>query len=120
MSRYGRIRTLIAVTVIAMAATVWLTSRIQATADSDSAATLGAGKQMLVAMLDQETGLRGYINTRLPEFLAPYRGGRQSLDAALVVARQHATDNTDTRLIGAQVQAARAWQVLAEQQLRDI
>jgi CHASE3 domain sensor protein len=42
---------------------------------------------MLIAMLDQETGLRGYVNTHDQRFLEPYRNGRTRLETAPRTAR---------------------------------
>jgi diguanylate cyclase (GGDEF)-like protein len=69
---------------------------------------------MLIAMLDQETGLRGYINTREISFLEPYRRGRAHLETAIAEERQYATDDNDDALIDRQLSAARRWQRLAE------
>lgn len=46
-------------------------------ASSERSYTLTRGAQeMLTAMLDQETGLRGYVLTADRRFLEPYRAGR--------------------------------------------
>jgi diguanylate cyclase (GGDEF)-like protein len=114
VSRYGRIRALLLVAVLAMAVCVWATSRIQATADDGSTRALAAGQRMLIAMLDQETGLRGFINTRRQEFLEPYRRGRLQFDEGVADARVHATEAKDRALIAQQVAIARRWQALAQ------
>jgi diguanylate cyclase (GGDEF)-like protein len=117
MSRYGLIRAVLVTGIVVIAAAVWGVGRIQSSADDSSTHAIAAGQQMLIAMLDQETGLRGYINTRRQSFLEPYRQGRTHLETAIADARAHATDAADRRLINAQVAAARRWQALAEQGL---
>jgi diguanylate cyclase (GGDEF)-like protein len=117
MSRYGLIRTVLVTGIVVIAAAVWGVGRIQSSADDSSTHAIAAGQQMLIAMLDQETGLRGYINTRRQSFLEPYRQGRTHLETAIADVRAHATDAADHGLIAAQVGAARRWQALAEQGL---
>jgi methyl-accepting chemotaxis protein len=113
VSRYGRIRALLATSVVIVAA-VWGVGRLQSSADDASTHAIAAGQQMLIAMLDQETGLRGYVSTRAREFLEPYRRGRTSFDVQLAAADRYATDPADKHNIAAQMQMARQWQKLAE------
>src|SRR5947207_1301143 len=110
MSRYGQIRLLLLAAILVIAGTVWTTGQVQADADSNSTHALNAGEQMLNAMLDQETGLRGFIITRRQEFLQPYRSGRDDLEKAIADARRSATDRQDSTLIRRQVAIARHWQ----------
>jgi hypothetical protein len=63
VSRYGLISGVLVAAILAIAAAVWGVGRSQARADESSTHAISAGQQMLIAMLDQETGLRGYINT---------------------------------------------------------
>jgi CHASE3 domain sensor protein len=91
LSRYLLIRVLVVSAIVAVVAVVWTTGRIQSSAD-DSTRALAAGQAMLTAMLDQETGLRGYINTRSQEFLAPYTRGRADLETATALAHRCATE----------------------------
>src|SRR3954451_18442181 len=71
-------------------------------------------------MLDQETGLRGYINTRGIEFLDPYRTGRTHLETAIADERRYGDGGRDASLIATQVGIARGWQRLAEEQVAAI
>ena len=76
--------------------------------------TRGA-QRMLTAMLDQETGLRGYILTADPRFLQPYKVGARDLEASereLFVAGRG--DGTITGLLGQSAQTAMAWQQEAD------
>ena len=73
---------IVAVPLISLWATVRvdeLSSRISATDE----ARLSVSRALRYT-LDEETGLRGYILTRDPAYLAPYRRARQSMRALLV------------------------------------
>src|SRR5436190_7609429 len=100
-----------------MAVAVWATGQLQASAEKNASSDLAGGARMLIGMLDQETGLRGYLNTRDPRFLEPYRAGRAAFDAALTSLSDRKLDRIDRRLLRRQVTIARQWQALAETQL---
>lgn len=117
MSRYAVIRIALVLAIAAIAAAVWTVGRVQAAADTNATRAITAGQQMLIAMLDQETGLRGYINTRDQRFLDPYRAGRAHLETAIAEANRYATQSDDPALLERQVAVARRWQGLAETQL---
>lgn len=51
------------------------------------APALDAGQRLSVALLNQETGVRGFTLTARAEFLAPYRAGVSAEDAALTDLR---------------------------------
>jgi diguanylate cyclase (GGDEF)-like protein len=120
MSRYGFIRVILIVAILAIAAAVWGVGRIQSSADDSSTRAINAGDQMLIAMLDQETGLRGYINTHQIRFLDPYRRGRTRLESAIASERQYAQDPDDKPRIAAQITAARRWQRLGEEEVAGV
>jgi diguanylate cyclase (GGDEF)-like protein len=117
VSRYGFIRVVLVVAILAIAGAVWGVGRIQSSADDSSTRAITAGEQMLIAMLDQETGLRGYINTRDIHFLDPYRKGRTHLETAIANENQYADGSGDATSVAAQVTIARRWQRLAEQEV---
>jgi diguanylate cyclase (GGDEF)-like protein len=120
MSRYGLIRGVLVVAILAIAAAVWGIGRIQSSADDSSTHALAAQQKMLIAMLDQETGLRGYINTHDVRFLEPYRIGRAQLEQAIADERRYATDANDDAQVDTQVAIARKWQRLAEIEVANI
>ncbi|RYF23667.1 MAG: HAMP domain-containing protein, partial [Oxalobacteraceae bacterium] len=63
------------------------------------------------AMLNQETGLRGYLITGRDSSLEPYRAGRPALDETIDRLRALTSEDTDTsRLLAEAVTAARTWQ----------
>src|SRR5687768_4417246 len=103
-------RLLLAVMVVLMVGTVWAASEMQASADDSTERELVANREMIVAMLDQETGLRGYANTGRADFLQPYLDGRQDFETALAAARENTKETTDARLVTEAERLARAWQ----------
>ena len=63
------------------------------------------------AMLDQETGLRGYLLTGRDTSLEPYRSGRQDFEGVVTkLQSKTAGSSEETRLLGDALAAARAWQ----------
>ena len=71
------------------------------------AQTASAG-DLLTAMLDQETGVRGFDQTGSDEFLAPYLEGRDAFDAALVTAERRAAGEGPSMLTLLRAQATTA------------
>jgi diguanylate cyclase (GGDEF)-like protein len=69
-------------------------------------------------MLDQETGLRGYLLTRRRAFLEPFSRGQQHFDAALKTSQDEASGDREAEaLIARQETTARTWQALADHQV---
>jgi methyl-accepting chemotaxis protein len=63
------------------------------------------------AMLNQETGLRGFLLTGRQGSLDPYHAGRSALDEVIVrLETLIGGDATSARLLAEAVQAARTWQ----------
>ncbi len=68
----------------------------------------------LTAMLDQETGVRGFLNTGHEEFLQPYYSGHADYERARNAVDQAAGgDPSSVRLAKAEDAAARDWQAQA-------
>ncbi len=69
-------------------------------------------QQILSLMVDQESGLRGYIITSDPKFLEPYNGGATSLEKLWPIAEQQApvVGGQAQPLLEAMKQAATQWQ----------
>ena len=80
-------------------------------ASEHSTRTIRSVDDFLTAMLNQETGLRGYLLTGRESSLEPYRSGRATLDAAIADLRRLVSGNATaaTRLAAAE-RSARAWQ----------
>jgi diguanylate cyclase (GGDEF)-like protein len=115
MSIYARLRVLLALSVLIIGGSVWMIAGQQRDAVIGMQGQLRASSDLLSAMLDQETGLRGYALTGRKEFLKPYLQGRDRFDRALAGAqtgpgREPATRDL-TRTLG---ETAREWQAIAE------
>jgi len=70
-------------------------------------------EDFLVGMMDQQSGLRGYVNTADPTFLEPYRLGATEVETAL---KELVVDARDPQLVtelNATRTAATAWQAWA-------
>ncbi len=81
------------------------------TAAERTDSTVGA----LTAMLDQETGLRGYLSTGDEEFLEPYHsGGAAYARARAAVAAASAGDEESAQLAADEDSVARVWEQFAE------
>ena len=55
-------------------------------------------ERLTLALVDQETGVRGFALGRSPVFLAPYRAGRAEQDAAVAELRRMAGEHGDLGL----------------------
>jgi diguanylate cyclase (GGDEF)-like protein len=110
-----RLPALLVAGVMMIAAGVWIASHAQREAASRVALQARDAQAMMVGMLDQETGLRGYLLTGRDDFLEPYTRGREEFDSALDRAREAVDgDPAMRRAIDAQEAVGRAWQSLAE------
>jgi diguanylate cyclase (GGDEF)-like protein/PAS domain S-box-containing protein len=85
--------------------------------DTATARTLAAGQangRMLAAMLDQESGVRGYLLTRDPLFLDSFSTGAGTFAAESRVARRAERDQPRlTDLLEAEIAAAARWRTRA-------
>ncbi len=68
-----------------------------------------ANQSLEVALLNQETGIRGYALSRNAEFLAPYREGLADEAAALGVLRDHLAGHPEAAQVDAVERAAQVW-----------
>ena len=96
MSNYARLRVLLAISVLVIGGSVWLIAGVQREAVIGMQGQLRASSDLLTAMLDQETGLRGYALTGDKAFLEPYELGQDNFERALREAkagpgREHVT-----------------------------
>ena len=120
MSRYLLIRLLLVAAIALMASGVWTAGRLQQNADNTSTQAIDAAQSMLIAMLDQETGLRGYITSRERSFLAPYAAGRERLERLFDRALADAHDGADIGLIKKQASFSARWLPLAEREIERV
>jgi signal transduction histidine kinase len=69
-----------------------------------------ASQDLSIALLNQETGVRGYALTRREEFLQPYHDGLAAEASALTVLREHLRGQSRTSAqVDAVESAAQAW-----------
>ena len=112
---------LCALAVVIVGAAVWLPAANQRSVSDRLAAQGSAVQLMLTAMLDQETGLRGYSMTAKPVFLEPYTMGQREYDTA--VSSAEAAARGDQRLVNrlrAADTIARQWQDAARGGVQDV
>jgi diguanylate cyclase (GGDEF)-like protein len=78
---------------------VYVTAATERDTASDGANAEAQSQQLLTAMLDEETGARGFFLTRDPVFLAPWYRGTQEFRTAVRMAT--ATDSGTPKLLRA-------------------
>ncbi|MCJ2138259.1 CHASE3 domain-containing protein, partial [Methylobacterium sp. J-026] len=101
------------VTVLSSGAVLLTDNQLQEATDARdrSSQLIRALDGFRAAMLDQETGLRGYLLTGRDGSLEPYRAGRPALDEAISRLRAMiGADAERTRLLADAAAAARSWQ----------
>ncbi|ACB79524.1 methyl-accepting chemotaxis protein [Methylorubrum populi] len=109
----GAISTILLVSVLSSGAVLATLDQLQDATDARarSSQTIRALGDFRAAMLNQETGLRGYLLTGHPSSLEPYRAGRPALDDAIGRLQSLISNDTETsRLLSDAIAAARAWQ----------
>ncbi len=111
-----RLRLLLAVAVLTIAGAVWGVAQTQRSAADRAFAQSRAAEQMLTAMLDQETGLRGFAMSREEQFLDPFVRGERAFLVASDSARRNG-EESERGAVDAQVAAARQWQQLARAEI---
>jgi diguanylate cyclase (GGDEF)-like protein len=114
MSIYARLRILLAASVLIVGASVWLIAGQQRQSVIGMQGQLRASSDLLTAMLDQETGLRGYALIGEQDFLAPYKRGLIRFDQALRTAQAGpGREPATAALIRDLTATAREWQANA-------
>jgi diguanylate cyclase (GGDEF)-like protein len=106
---------MLTVPALLLAGAVFLTASIERKAAEHSSAQLAAAQSMLTAMLDQETGARGYFQTHDPDFLEPWYKGSADFSHALARSRSLAgADSSLVAQIDEQSDIAAHWHGLAQ------
>jgi signal transduction histidine kinase len=95
-------------TVVLGAAALWRVGEARAALMDQAGPALLAVKDLSNAQVDQQTGVRGFLLTRRPEFLEPYRTGAERSREA--VAQLHAAADALPELRSAVEEAERAEQ----------
>jgi diguanylate cyclase (GGDEF)-like protein len=83
-----RLAALIAVPVVLIGCAVFATATIERDAALYAYQQQAAGQRLLVAVLDEETGSRGYFETRQARFLLSWYQGQADFAAALSTSRR--------------------------------
>jgi signal transduction histidine kinase len=84
---------LVALAAVALGATaLWRLGETRTALVDVATPALVNGQQLAVALLDQETGVRGFGLTGRQDFLEPYRDGLQAQQTAMAALRSAATD----------------------------
>ncbi len=117
MKRGGAVQNvlLIALPALLIGLAVFTSASVERDTALDAATAQAQSQQLLTAMLDQETGARGFFLTRDSVFLAPWYSGMRAFAAGVRAAR--ATDAGDPRLVAdlrAQVALAQRWRADSE------
>jgi diguanylate cyclase (GGDEF)-like protein len=100
--------------VLLLAGAVYATATVERHDAEHSSAQRDAAQGMLTAMLDQETGARGYFQTRDPEFLEPwYEGAADFAREAALSTSLAGSDRSLLRQLGEQKSLAASWHALA-------
>jgi diguanylate cyclase (GGDEF)-like protein len=101
--------------ILVAAVAVWLPAAEQRSVSERTFLQMRAAQSMLTAMLDQETGVRGYALTGRRLFLESYQPGHDDFDAAFSDALIATSGDRGLRSHVQDAQAvARRWQAAAE------
>ena len=112
------IRTLVLLALIVVAAAVGFASYEQHTASRIAYEESRTAQELLTAMLDQETGVRGLAITDRESFLEPFRVGRRSYRSAYARARRQVADEPGARrYLEIADAAATGWSVRADEEV---
>jgi diguanylate cyclase (GGDEF)-like protein len=105
-------------TVSLIGGTVLAAATIARNSAVDAARQQGASELMLTAMLNQETGARGFFQTFDPVFLQPYRAGTAAFAQALSESRRYAGgDSALQRALSDEAQRSARWHADAQGQI---
>jgi diguanylate cyclase (GGDEF)-like protein len=111
---FARVALLFALPVALIAGAVFATGQVERHAALLGASRTAASQELLTAMLDQETGARGFFETRDPVFLQPWTRGSHAAVASLAQLRSLVRgDSVLTRMVAVQNQRATAWHSVA-------
>jgi diguanylate cyclase (GGDEF)-like protein len=112
----------LALSVLLVATAVWGVSERQRLAVERSFQQSAAVGRMLTGMLDQETALRGYLQTRQDAFLEPYGEGRDLFARHLGRLRRAGAgvDRPTMALVDRSERVAREWTRRADQAIAEL
>jgi diguanylate cyclase (GGDEF)-like protein len=105
----------IGATVIVIAGTAIFTSAKARSVSNNGSQAVETAQLLLTAMLDRETGLRGFLLVDDRTFLAPYLTGKEEFSRAVRRAGAYADAGAEARSeLSRQVAIAAQWQLQAE------
>jgi diguanylate cyclase (GGDEF)-like protein len=103
-----------------VAAALMFAFEVQRDAAVRAAGRAQSTEAALTAMLDQETGMRGFLYAGQEVFLQPYATGQADYQAdRVLVTAAAAGDRTSVRLAAAEDATARTWQAYAAMMIAD-
>jgi diguanylate cyclase (GGDEF)-like protein len=112
---HGRGALALAIPVIMVAAGVFATTDLQRGADQRGADQQAASQTLLTAMLDQETGARGYFQTGELAYLEPWEEGTLASVSSLATLRSLTSGNAELQqLLADQTRRANLWHLATE------
>jgi diguanylate cyclase (GGDEF)-like protein len=117
MSRVFRSYLLLFLVSLAVAGAVFATAQLQRSAAMRASAQQDIARLLLTDMLDQETGLRGYILSREESFAGPYEDGRARFAQDVTRARRLIPGGESRRALEASLKTANRWIALADDAL---
>jgi methyl-accepting chemotaxis protein len=92
-----------------------LRDSVDSTANTNRVTT--GTRRAVEAMVDQETGLRGYLISADPAFLDPYRAGQQAFETAAQEARASMSLDAARQRLDEIRRSALAWREVAEKEI---
>ncbi len=117
LSGIARTRVVLLVAILGVTAAVWGVSETQRSTAERIFNETRAADSMLTAMLEQETGLRGFALTRERRFLEPFIRGLREFNVAAEDARALAGSPEQLELMDRMTRTAKRWRRLAEQEV---
>jgi diguanylate cyclase (GGDEF)-like protein len=118
------VRRMIALTLTAMlliGGAVFGAATIARDSGIDAARQQSASQRMLTAMLNQETGARGYFQTFDPVFLQPYYAGTSAFRQALAQSRRYAGgDSGRQRALSDEARRSARWHAGTQAQIEGL
>jgi diguanylate cyclase (GGDEF)-like protein len=105
-----RVMSVLAVIVVLIAGALYATAKIERNAALLAARQQVTAQSMLTAMLDQETGSRGFFETRQKAFLSPWESGTSEFVASLATLRALVAGNAGLEtILDDQAERAGSW-----------
>ena len=115
-----RTRLLLVAAVAVLGAATWLDVDAQRSRMLEGQAQVVGVADLQTAMVDQETGVRGFDQTGSDEFLEPYLRGRDAYERAIADARGRDAEREVRHQLAEMAGVAASWQALATQAVKEV